>query len=171
MSFIKKQCFKLKYYFIYPLLNSSINSVYLQSESNHHIMSAIDILRGKGLKKSAQRIAIIKILLDKQIPLTESDIKVEMGDMYDRITFYRTIQVLLENHIIHRITIDNVTVKYALNNTQYHSHIHFFCKICHSVTCLKDIPLQDYPLPENYKQEECEVLIKGICNECNNKKQ
>ena len=38
-------------------------------------MSAIDILRGKGLKKSAQRIAIISILLDKQIPLTESNIK------------------------------------------------------------------------------------------------
>ena len=53
-------------------------------------MSAIDILREKGLKKSAQRISIINILLDKQIPLTESDIKAEMGDMYDRITFYRT---------------------------------------------------------------------------------
>ena len=44
-------------------------------------MSAIDILREKGLKKSAQRISIINILLDKQIPLTESDIKAEMGDM------------------------------------------------------------------------------------------
>mgnify|MGYP002230101877 CR=1 FL=1 len=41
-------------------------------------MSAIDILREKGLKKSAQRISIINILLDKQIPLTESDIKAEM---------------------------------------------------------------------------------------------
>lgn len=169
-SFIKKQCFKLIDYFIYPLLISSGNSVSLQPESNHHIMSAIDILRGKGLKKSAQRIAIINILQDKQIPLTESDIKLEMGDMYDRITFYRTIQVLLENNIIHRITIDNVTVKYALNNAQNHSHIHFFCKTCHSVTCLKDIPLQEYALPENYEQEECEVLIKGICNECKSRK-
>ena len=129
-------------------------------------MSAIDILRGKGLKKSAQRIAIISILLDKQIPLTESNIKEEMGDMYDRVTFYRTIQTLLENNIIHRITIDNVTVKYALNNSQNHSHIHFYCKICHSVTCFEDIPLQEYHLPENFEQEECEVLIKGICNKC-----
>lgn len=78
-------------------------------------MSAIDILREKGLKKSAQRISIINILLDKQIPLTESDIKAEMGDMYDRITFYRTIQTLLEKGVIHRITIDSTTVKYALN--------------------------------------------------------
>ena len=78
-------------------------------------MSAIDILREKGLKKSAQRISIINILLDKQIPLTESDIEVEMGDMYDRITFYRTIQTLLEKGVIHRITIDSTTVKYALN--------------------------------------------------------
>ena len=34
-------------------------------------MSAIDILREKGLKKSAQRIAIISILLDKRFPLTD----------------------------------------------------------------------------------------------------
>ena len=132
-------------------------------------MSAIDILKEKGLKKSAQRIAIISILLDKQIPLTESDIKAEMGDMYDRITFYRTIQTLLETNIIHRITVDNITVKYALNNAKSHSHIHFYCKVCHSVTCLEDIPLQEYRLPEGFGQEECEVLIKGICNQCQEK--
>ena len=118
-------------------------------------MSAIDILREKGLKKSAQRIAIISILLDKRFPLTESD-----------ITFYRTIQTLLEANIIHRITIDNVTARYALNNSPNHSHIHFYCKICHSVTCFEDIPLQEYHLPENFEQEECEVLIKGTCNKC-----
>ena len=129
-------------------------------------MSAIDILREKGLKKSAQRIAIISILLDKRFPLTESDIKEEMGDMYDRITFYRTIQTLLEANIIHRITIDNVTARYALNNSPNHSHIHFYCKICHSVTCFEDIPLQEYHLPETFEQEECEVLIKGTCNKC-----
>lgn len=105
-------------------------------------MSAIDILREKGLKKSAQRISIINILLDKQIPLTESDIEVEMGDMYDRITFYRTIQTLLEKGVIHRITIDSTTVKYALNTAQSHSHIHFYCKMCHAVTCFKEIPIE-----------------------------
>ena len=130
------------------------------------MMNAIDILREKGLKKSAQRIAIISILLDKRIPLAESNIKEEMGDMYDRITFYRTIQTLLETNVIHRITIDNTTVKYALNNAKNYSHIHFYCKSCHSVTCFEDIPLQEYKLPENFEQEECEVLIKGICNKC-----
>lgn len=129
-------------------------------------MSAIDILREKGLKKSAQRISIINILLDKQIPLTESDIKAEMGDMYDRITFYRTIQTLLEKGVIHRITIDSTTVKYALNTAQSHSHIHFYCKMCHAVTCFKEIPLQEYVLPAGFEQEECEMLIKGVCGKC-----
>ena len=130
-------------------------------------MSAIDILREKGLKKSAQRISIINILLDKQIPLTESDIEVEMGDMYDRITFYRTIQTLLEKGVIHRITIDSTTVKYALNTAQSHSHIHFYCKMCHAVTCFKEIPLQEYVLPAGFEQEECEVLIKGYAGSAN----
>lgn len=132
-------------------------------------MNAIDILRENRLKKSVQRITIISILLDKHIPLTESDIKAEMGDMYDRITFYRTMQTLLEAHVIHRITVGNIVVKYALNNVTSHGHIHFYCKVCDSVTCFDEISLHEYNLPEGFNQEECEVLVKGVCDQCQQK--
>lgn len=133
---------------------------------NIYHMGIIDILKEKGLKKSAQRVAILSILQAKKMPLTENDIKTEMGDMYDRITFYRTVQTLLDADIIHRIIIDNVTVKYALNVAGGHSHVHFFCKKCHNVTCLKNVDIQTYQLPPGFSQEECEVLIKGICDKC-----
>lgn len=129
-------------------------------------MSAIDILKERGLKKSAQRITIISILENNQLPLTESDIKIKMGDMYDRVTFYRTMQTLLNASVIHRIVVDNITVKYALNSIQGEAHIHFYCKKCHVVSCMKGIPIQEYNLPGNFVQEECEVIIKGICDKC-----
>lgn len=130
-------------------------------------MQAIDILREKGVKKSAQRLLVISILQRKGIPLTESEIKAEMGDMYDRITFYRTIQTLLEADTIHRVTIEHITTKYILN-TDEHEHIHFYCEKCHAVICLHDVQQHSYPLPAGFEQHACNVLIKGICDKCAN---
>ncbi|MDR1097044.1 MAG: transcriptional repressor [Tannerella sp.] len=132
-------------------------------------MNAVDILKNKGLKKTAQRIMLVSLLQKAGIALTEGEIKSEMGDIYDRITFYRTVQTLLDANIIHRITVDNITVKYALNHSdRAHSenHIHFFCRQCHSVTCLEDSVLPQYPVPRGFQSEECEVLIKGLCDQC-----
>ena len=132
-------------------------------------MNAIELLKSKGLKKTAQRIMLINLLKSNKIALTEDDIKNEMGDLYDRITFYRTIQTLLDSDLIHSITINNKTVKYALNEESSHgsNHGHFFCKKCHQITCLGDLPIIDYSLPSGYKSDEYEVLIKGICCHCN----
>jgi Fur family ferric uptake transcriptional regulator len=132
-------------------------------------MNAAEILKNKGLKKTAQRIMLVNLLQNKGISLTENEIKSEMGSLYDRITFYRTVQTLLDANIIHRITVDNITVKYALNHSdREHSenHVHFFCKQCHSVTCLENVAIPEYHIPKGYKYEECEVLIKGVCEKC-----
>ncbi len=132
-------------------------------------MNAIDLLRNKGLKKTAQRVMLINILQKRSISLTESDIKMEMGDLYDRITFYRTVQTLLETEIIHKITVDNIT-KYVLNDIHLSGnkkdHAHFYCKSCHSITCLDNITLKKHNLPEGFKSEEYEILIKGTCDKC-----
>jgi Fur family ferric uptake transcriptional regulator len=132
-------------------------------------MNAVDILKEKGLKKTAQRIMLINLLQKTGISLTEGEIKSEMGDLYDRITFYRTVQTLLDANIIHRITVDNITVKYALTYPDHNhseNHIHFFCKQCHSVTCLENAVTPEYVIPKGFKSEECEVLIKGVCDKC-----
>lgn len=131
-------------------------------------MNAIEFLKSKGLKKTAQRVMLISLLQKKEVALTEEDIKQDMGELYDRITFYRTVQTLLDAELIHRITIDNRTVKYALNepSSNVHNHMHFFCKKCHSVICIGETPEIKYDLPVRYKGEDYEVLIKGICAKC-----
>ena len=132
-------------------------------------MDVVEMLRNKGLKKTAQRIMLINILQKKNIALAENDIRSEMGELYDRITFYRTIQTLIDATLIHRIVVDNKVVKYALGDVASESknHSHFFCKKCHSVTCLENILAVEYHLPNGYQAEENEVLIKGVCGKCN----
>lgn len=116
-------------------------------------MNATDILKIKGIKKTVQRVMIITILQKSEAALTEEDIKQEMGDIYDRTTVYRTLHTLQEAEIIHRITIDNKTVAYAMNELpeSTHNHMHFFCKECQEVKCMKEIPSFDYNLPNKYK--------------------
>ena len=132
-------------------------------------MNATELLKNKGLKKTAQRIMLINTLQKKAVSLTENDIKSKMGELYDRVTFYRTVQILIESEIIHKITVDNIT-KYALNN--FHitntrkNHVHFFCKTCHSITCLDRLSPIKYKLPEGFSYDECEILVKGTCKKC-----
>lgn len=129
------------------------------------------LLRERDLRKTAPRVAIINILSRSTSPMSEADIKKKMGAMYDRITFYRTMQTLEEAGIIHRIVADNVTIRYAFNKEEggetQAAHVHFFCKTCNRVICMEQMEIQDYHLPEGFVQKECEVVIKGICRQCN----
>lgn len=132
-------------------------------------MNVVELLKNKGLKKTAQRVLLLNILKTRAVAMTEEDIKIEMGDVYDRITFYRTVQTLIEVGIIHEIVVDNKTIKYALSDIceQGKSHAHFFCKKCRSVTCLSGIPLNTkIESLSGYKVEEYDLLIKGLCNQC-----
>ena len=62
-------------------------------------MNATDILKRKGLKKSAQRIRVINILKDKGMPMAEDEIKVAMGEIYDRVTFIARCRLLRKREL------------------------------------------------------------------------
>lgn len=135
-------------------------------------MSASEILTLHHLRKTPARLAIVQHLLTSELPQSESEIHEKMQDAYDRITFYRNIQTLMEAGIVHRIVADNTTVRYALNqcsqdlHEHHNDHVHFYCKQCGSVECLKGIAIGPYPLPEGYRKDECDVVIKGLCTNC-----
>lgn len=134
-------------------------------------MKPNDILQQHEVKKTLSRIALIKALQTSNQPLSENEIRERMLDQYDRITFYRNVQTLSESGILHRIVIDNTHVKYALNccEKEHHhaiDHVHFYCKECGKTVCLDEVPVQHYPLPDGFKLEECDVVIKGFCKDC-----
>jgi Fur family transcriptional regulator, ferric uptake regulator len=134
-------------------------------------MNATEILQNHQVKKTSPRVSIINALQNSDFPLSESEVKERMGDLYDRITFYRSAQTLIEAGIIHRIVAGHVT-KYALNHCgdgHHHEtdHIHFFCQQCSALVCMNDIKVQSYPLPEGFTNKACDVVIKGTCRLCN----
>ncbi len=134
-------------------------------------MNVIELLKSHQLKKTAPRVAILNVLNNSKIPQSESEIKQAIGDLYDRITFYRSMHSLIEVGMIHKIVIDNTLVKYALNNcTDEHvhevDHVHFYCKTCSKVMCMEEVKIMLYVLPQGYSKNECDVVIKGCCGSC-----
>lgn len=134
-------------------------------------MQAVEILHHQKLKKTSPRLAIIEALQSSRLPLAESEISILMGSHYDRTTFYRSIQTLEEAEIVHRIVVDKLIVRYALNhfdNVSKHQpdHAHFYCNKCKRLICLEEIHPGPYRLPAGFQTKESEVIIKGLCNKC-----
>ncbi len=131
-------------------------------------MKAKDVLSAHQLKRTSCREGIIDVMMDSRQALSENEIRDQLPGNYDRTTFYRSFKTLVENHIIHRIVIDNLIVKYGLDVSVSNRpvHPHFYCKDCHTVRCLDEIPVQSFNLPEGYKSLQTEVIIKGTCAIC-----
>jgi Fur family ferric uptake transcriptional regulator len=128
-------------------------------------MLAVDILQQHQLKKTSPRLAIIEALQSADAPLDEAGISKQMGSHYDRTTFYRSMQTLTDAGVIHRIVVDRLTVKYALRHLP--DHAHFYCNNCRQLICLEEIHPGPYKLPVGFQTSEAEVIIKGLCNKCN----
>jgi Fur family ferric uptake transcriptional regulator len=133
-------------------------------------MNPIDILQQHQIKKTSSRVAILQALKKGGLPLTEAEIKAEMGDLYDRITFYRNMQSMSDAGILHRIVVDNTLVKYALNpchpeDCHHANHAHFYCHKCNKLICLDEIKVE-IKLPNGYVRKETELLIRGLCDRC-----
>jgi Fur family transcriptional regulator, ferric uptake regulator len=135
-------------------------------------MKAVEILKCYGIRKTPGRLAIVKILQEKNRPLSEAELKHEMDKDYDRITFYRNILKLQMLGVVHKIVIDNTVVKYGLISSEdglkhKNEHAHFYCEECHSVVCLDEVKIPDISLPSGYKYNDCDIIIKGRCEKCN----
>ena len=90
----------------------------------------------------------------------------------DRITLFRTLKTFEEKGLIHRIEDGSGSAKYALcadacSEGHHHDlHVHFFCNKCQETFCLPKSKVPEVPLPEHFKQEEVNLLVKGVCGSC-----
>ena len=134
-------------------------------------MTPTDILKQHKIKKTPGRIAIIKALQQNCRPLSESEIRDQMQEAYDRITFYRNIQSLTTAGIIHKIVVDNTTIRYGLNcceegHHHRNEHAHFYCEHCQAVLCLQQVKIPELHLPSGFKSSDSDLIIKGTCEKC-----
>lgn len=132
-------------------------------------MTVEKILQSHRLKNTSCRKYILGELLKKDSALSENEIKGSFPDLFDRVTFYRTLKTLEDKGVIHRIVLHDNTVKYALSHTHKEDqnlHSHFHCEKCDQVFCLHGKTIFEAELPQNFVKNEVFVVIEGTCAHC-----
>ena len=133
---------------------------------------ASDLLRKKHLSITDSRKKILSLFLNSHDALAHGDIEKKAGEKFDRVTVYRTLQTFVEKGIVHTIPTPENSVLYALckdcDEAHHHDdHVHFVCRNCNTTICLDDIVSPQIPLPEGYVAENVQVVINGLCKNCN----
>ena len=133
-----------------------------------------DILHRKELSSTESRRKILSLFFNSNDALTHGDIEKEVGHKYDRVTIYRTLQTFEEKGIIHTIPTADNAILYALckDCTEGHhhdDHVHFICTNCEKTICLDDVVSPKIELPKGYVADNVQVVINGICKDCQNR--
>lgn len=141
-----------------------------------------DLLREKGLKATSQRLMVLNILSahgDEHLTVEEIyDLAKEESPEIGLATIYRTVQVLLELHVIEKVTFDDGFARYELNGEETgsgHRHHHAICTQCGKVysleTDLLDTLEKQVFESLGFEVTDHEVKLYGLCSACRRKAQ
>ncbi len=132
-----------------------------------------DLLKRNSLSVTDSRKKILQLFLEQQGALAHGDIEKRAGEKFDRVTVYRTLQTFVDKGIIHTIPTADNSIRYALCKDEcsaghhHDHHIHFVCNNCNNTFCLDDVVTPEINLPKGYGAEHVEVVVEGICKNCN----
>lgn len=140
-----------------------------------------DLLREKGLKVTSQRLMVLNILSahgDEHLTVEEIYDLAKESPEIGLATIYRTVQVLLELHVIEKVTFDDGFARYELNGEETgsgHRHHHAICTQCGKVysleTDLLDTLEKQVFESLGFEVTDHEVKLYGLCSACRRKAQ
>ncbi len=132
----------------------------------------LDILKKNNLSITDSRKKILDLFLKNNGALAHADIEKNTGEIFDRVTVYRTLQTFVEKGIIHNIPTTDNSILYALckDNCEaghhHDNHVHFICDSCNKTICLDDVTVPTVKLPRGFKPDHAEMVVNGICGDC-----
>ena len=130
------------------------------------------ILGNNNVKPTAMRLLVLQFLLNKKVAVSLTNVE-EYFDNSDRTTIYRTLKTFVENGIAHQIDDGTGITKYALCEENCNCemdtdlHLHFRCTKCNETVCLTEHKIPHINLPDGFKTENVNLVVKGVCDKCN----
>ncbi len=132
--------------------------------------TAEGMIRLSGGRMTSGRVNVLAVLLSEQQAITHREIAQRLPGktQLDRVTLYRVLEWLYNNHLIHKVISDDRVWRFHSNHRLYlHQHAHFKCTSCAQVICLDNLPAEhDWSLPSGYQFQEIELTVKGLCSKC-----
>ena len=125
----------------------------------------------RDIKPTAMRILVLQFLMrqDKAVSLQSIE---DAFNEADKSTLYRTLKTFEKNKLVHTIDDGTKQMKYALclercKCETVDQHYHFHCSKCQNTFCLTNQNIPQIELPKNFKMQQANMVIKGLCENCN----
>lgn len=125
-------------------------------------------LQEHGIKPTSVRILVWKKAAQQSETFSLNDMERWMPHM-DRSSIFRALRLFVEHNLLHEINDGSGHQKYCVcrcDGDHHFNHIHFTCTHCGRTYCLEDYNIPLVTLPQGYKMEEVEYIVKGVCPEC-----
>lgn len=137
--------------------------------SPYHQQALEEMLRRAGVKISAGRILILRVLAQAHRPLAAQDIEHSLQTV-DRSSITRALTLFASHRLIHIVDDGSGASKYELCTRTTHRdsdlHPHFHCMECGTTFCLESSEIPPVDLPIGFVPETANYVIKGTCADC-----
>lgn len=128
-------------------------------------------LNNRDIKPTAMRILVLQYLMEQNKAVSLQSIE-DAFEKADKSTIYRTLKTFEKNKLVHTIDDGTKQLKYALclescECGAIDQHYHFHCTKCQHTFCLTNQNIPQIELPKNFKMQQANMVIKGLCGACN----
>ncbi len=127
-------------------------------------------LEQRGVKPTALRTLIFRTLAKERKALSMGELE-EKLETVDKSTIFRTLTLLLSQHLVHAIEDGSGVLKYEVcggecDCTLDDMHAHFYCTECQRTFCFHHIGVPRVEWPEGFEVQAINYVIKGLCPTC-----
>lgn len=131
-------------------------------------------LRKAGLRATAARVAVLRVLTDERAPLSHGEVYDRVGEQgFDRATVYRNLVDLAEAGLVSRADLGDHVWRFELLSDTGQAgdvHPHFVCTDCGTVACLPSEAVAVHAprgSPKSLRRRGAlEIHINGLCDAC-----
>lgn len=131
------------------------------------------LLELHGIKPTANRIVIVKALAAASRPLSLAELEQKILSI-DKSNIFRALNIFKANRLVHVIeSIEGTKYELCHSHHPHHDedlHPHFYCERCQQTFCLDNMPLPQVDVPKGYTVHSINLIVKGICPECQSRK-
>ena len=135
-----------------------------------HDEDPVSLMQEHGVKPTANRILILRTLLQAGRPLSMTEIETDLESV-DKSIISRTLSAFREARLLHVLADGGESVRYevchcAAEDEDTDRHVHFHCTRCGRTYCLEELPVPAVSLPEGYSADHVNFVVEGICPAC-----
>jgi len=135
---------------------------------------AEEALQEADIRITRIRREILAVLYELGHPVSHGDISSqEQLRNFDRVTLYRSLNLLLEKGLVHGVLGTDGSWRYCAHPKDVEGcpggHPHFLCMECGRMFCLPDQAIPFVEVPPDFEVAGKQFVIYGRCSECRNK--